>query len=125
MSGDGRTARIEKEMRRRYQPQRLASNDDARMVHPRQAQRRRIKEYCVGELLDGGTDRTIDIAAEKLACSSARGLRLRESERLRSTLKCCEILGMEMAEADDELDKHCQQRQKIRRAARTAPPDNE
>jgi hypothetical protein len=73
--------------------------------------------------LDRGTDRAVDIAGEPIPRTAARALRIRECQRLVAALQRREILAVEMAEAEDELHQHRQQRHELRRAAEACPPD--
>ena len=112
-------------MRRRRQPQRFTGKNGLAVPHDRRAQRDAIGQRGAAEKLDRGTNRAIDIAGEALPRAAARALRIREGERRMAALQPSKILGIEMAEAEDQLQQHRQQRQELRRAAEIRPPNGE
>jgi len=123
MSGDGRTAGVEKEMRRRRQLQRLDGKNAAGVPNDRRTQSNAVGQRRAAEELDRRTDRAVDIAGEPLPGPAAGALRVRKCQRLMAALQRSENLAIEMPEAEDELEEHRQQRQELRRAAEMRPPD--
>jgi hypothetical protein len=123
MSDDGRTAGFEQKMRRRRQSQRFKRKDDTVVRDNRRAQGNAVRQRRAAEQLDRRANRAVDIAGKSVPGATAGTLRIGDRDRLMIALEAGKILGIEMAEAEDELQHHREQRQKLWRAAEVRPSD--